>query len=238
MKKIALFTGCLFFAFLSHAQVSTVQFAVKIPLPDSSSKSVYLAGSFNCWHAGDSLYRMQKEKDGLYRIVIPVFSNHPYEYKYTLGSWDRVETALNDSDISNRRFYASGQLAIYDTVSKFRDPAPRETKISPQMAKVNAMKDSALARMQGDLEGLKTLFGPFIENLLQDTPDPSVTKRIHKKARKKIGTIYDHLARLFEDVFAMLSPEQKKKIRELMQKRAKDEDIINRVGNALEEVMK
>lgn len=228
----------LFSFYLTSSQVTDVTLTARVPLPDTNSKGVYVAGSFNYWHVKDSMYRMKKEMDGIYTITLPVFSNHQYEYKYTLGSWDNVEIALNDSNIKNRKFYSTDQMVINDTVAKWKYTLKKESKPSPLMIKINAMKDSVLGNLGKELEGMKELFKPFIENLLQDKPSVAVNKRINKKAVKKIGNAYEKLSQLFWDVFAMLTPEQKKKIREAINNPAAKDDIINNAGKALEEALK
>ena len=53
--KIAL-CGALFMqAFAVAGQVAAIKFFVQIPRETKVGKGVYLAGSFNCWHAADSL---------------------------------------------------------------------------------------------------------------------------------------------------------------------------------------
>lgn len=236
--KVAFLAYCLFSVLIINAQTGSVTLILNFPLPDTNSKGVYVAGSFNYWHVKDSMYRMIKEKDGVYNITLPLFSNHQYEYKYTLGSWDNVEIALNDSNIKNRKFYSTNQLVINDTVVKWKYVLKKESKPSPQMEKFNAMKDSVLGNLEKDLEGMKELFKPFIENLLQDKPNVAVNKRINKKAIRKIGGAYEKISQLFWDVFAMLTPEQKRKIGEAINNPAAKDDIINNASKALEGALK
>src|ERR1044071_5643820 len=86
------------------AQVAAVKMVVKVPYDTATGMSVYIAGSFNNWKAGDSLFQLHDVDNGLYSIILPLFSNMRYEYKYTRGNWNNAEIGTNDSDIHNRMF--------------------------------------------------------------------------------------------------------------------------------------
>ena len=95
------------------AQVAAVKFTVKVPRPDTfTDRNVFLAGSFNGWSSHDSFYIMKQEDETTYSLLVPLFQGKPYTYKYTRGSWNNVETKINDSDISNRRLYSNNGAVI------------------------------------------------------------------------------------------------------------------------------
>ena len=79
--------------------MAAVKFFVHAPAISKGDIGVYIAGSFNYWHENDSLYRMNEISKGVYTITIPVFEAKQYNYKYTLGTWNKVEVAANDSDM-------------------------------------------------------------------------------------------------------------------------------------------
>lgn len=221
-----------------QAQVAAANFTVHVPSLSEKDKGVFITGSFNYWHTGDTLYRMEKKSEGIYSIVIPVFENKAYEYKYTLGHWDRVEVALNDSNITNRHFISVNNCIITDTVLKWKEPGKETDKNqNPQMQQLNAMKDSALAKLQPELNKLKELFIPFIENLLSEKPSKKIFRQLNKKATDKVDTLYMGVAALFWDVFAMLTPEQKVAIKNLLNKPGADKDYLNSVLNSLNTVI-
>lgn len=195
------------------AQVAAVRLTVNIPNINSSDKGVFISGSFNHWQAGDSLYRMNKIDENTYSITLPVFDGHQYQYKYTLGSWDRVEVASNDSDIHNRFFLSSNGKAVTDTVIKWRQPKSQATNATnPQMQQIMAMKDSAVARLQPGLNNMLQLLQSYVQNLVKETPSEKIHRRLDKKAMKNIGTAYKEVTKLLWNIFATLSPEQKQKI--------------------------
>jgi len=83
-----IFTGI---AQMVVAQVAAVKMVVKVPYDTSTGMRVYIAGSFNSWKPGDSLFQLHRNDNGLYSITLPLFNNVHYEYKYTRGNWSNVE---------------------------------------------------------------------------------------------------------------------------------------------------
>jgi hypothetical protein len=238
--KIA-FCIALFMPFINlSAQVAAVNFTVHVPAVNND-KNVYIAGSFNYWHAGDSLYKMSKTGEGVYTITLPLFEGRQYEYKYTLGKWDNVEIASNDSNIQNRRFISVNGKSMEDNVAKWARPKPAEKQnMSPMMKKMNAMKDSTLAKLQPELNNMLVLLKAHIQNLLQEKPDKRESKRIRKEADQKLSYIHDEMRKLLHDVLALITPEQKKAILQaISQPGADNNDFINTfmkaVGNAMNE---
>jgi hypothetical protein len=224
-----------FFLFLfsanSDAQVAAVTFTVQVP-PADSVQTVYLAGSFNYWHAGDSLYRMKKISNNHYTLTLPVFDNHSYQYKYTLGHWNRVELAANDSNISNRVFVAANGKQLTDTVMKWKTVLPATAQTNPQMQQINAMKDSALAKLQPELNNMIDFLKQYVQNFLAAKPNAALHRRLDKKVTKKLGSAYRQVTKLLWDVFAAISPEQKKQMNDLLNKPEAQKDFINALGNA------
>jgi hypothetical protein len=176
---------------------------------------------------------MNRKGKEIYTITLPLFEGRDYQYKYTRGNWDKVEIASNDSEIANRRFFSLNGKNISDTVVKWKNPKVEEKKmVSPQMQKINAMKDSTLAKLKPELDSMLGLLKLYVENLLQENPSKNEFHRMNKQAMDKIGKIYDGIADLFWNVFASLTPEQKKMILKAV-KEPGNKDIINAVSKAL-----
>jgi hypothetical protein len=229
--------SALFLPVLLQAQVSSVKLTAHVP-PPPPGKNVYVAGGFNAWKAGDSLYRMKKENDSTYSIVLPVYKNVKYQYKYTTGAWDRVELAANDSGIKNRSFISSGnKKKVRDTVSKWAIPksAPEP---SPQMVRINAMKDSLMAGLQPKLNDLQVLLKEYILNLLQANPSMETDNRITADINKRFSEFYGKINELFHKVFETMSAQQKQQIQKALTAPGAEKDFINSLGNAINEATK
>jgi hypothetical protein len=220
----------------SHAQVAAVKLNVRVPA-SSDSGNVYVAGSFNYWHAGDSLYKLTKMGEGLYSIILPLFEGRAYEYKYMAGNWERVEMAANASDVANRKLTAMNGKEITDTVALFRTNGNAGAKlVSAQRQKLNAMKDSTIARLQPELANIQEVLKKSIMNLVQDQPSKKAFRKGNKEAMEHVGKLYKGIADLLWDVFASLTPEQKKVIREAMSKPG-DKDVMNNISKALDKAV-
>ena len=160
------------------AQVAAVKFIVHTPDINKEDRGVFLAGSFNYWHEGDSLYRMNEIGKGVYTITIPVFESMQYNYKYTLGTWNRVEVAINDSDISNRRFISLNGKSITDTVIKWKQAKTKVADSSAQLKRIVAMKDSLAAKLKPELGEIMDLVKLYAQNMLKEKPDLDEHKQI------------------------------------------------------------
>lgn len=237
MRKASFLCWISFWVILpfgAFSQTGSVRIRTKAPANFPDSQRIYLAGTFNYWHTKDSLYQLRPEGGGWYGTEIPVFLHMGYEYKYTLGSWGGVELALNDSGISNRRFYAFSGLLISDTIAKFKSPAP-PSQPNPMMVKINAMKDSTLGKLAPELEKMKTVFRDYLINLVQDRPSKRVRRNLDKQSVDFLENGYRQLTSLLWDIFAMLTPEQKAEIRKKIAAAGPDADLINGISGMLEQ---
>lgn len=104
----------LLLAFLnsSFAQISIR--VVSLPENTPANGNLYISGNFNNWSANDSNYRLQKEAYGNYSIQLPL-SDKPYEFKFTLGSWECSEMSANGADFNKRNL-----VALHDTTVDYK----------------------------------------------------------------------------------------------------------------------
>ena len=79
-----------------------VRFKIEIPGSLEEDESVYIAGTFNEWNPGHRAYRLKLENESTYAITLPDVSTGKHEFKFTLGSWDRVEVDESGADVGNR----------------------------------------------------------------------------------------------------------------------------------------
>ena len=81
-----------------------LEIALAVPSSTPDNADVYIAGTFNGWNPGMPAYRLHRQPDGSYTIELPATVRGPIEFKFTLGSWERVETTSSGTDVPNRRF--------------------------------------------------------------------------------------------------------------------------------------
>ena len=77
---------------------------IDVPASTPDTASVYIAGTFNGWEPGLPAYRLTRQPDGDYSIELPATVRGGILFKFTLGSWERVETTSDGADVPNRSF--------------------------------------------------------------------------------------------------------------------------------------
>lgn len=97
-------TLILCFVFLLPAVVSA-QFSVRIQidrLPQTpAANEIYVTGNFNNWNPGDAHYRL-RQAGGKFSIELDSVQAGTYQFKFTRGNFETVETNADGSDIENR----------------------------------------------------------------------------------------------------------------------------------------
>jgi len=103
-----------------------VTIVVAAPAPVTSS-AVYIAGGFNNWMPSDPLTKMSRDNDGRFVIHFNGSPGGKYEFKFTCGSWQTVETSADGKDIGNREISIASDTTLYFTVAAWKN----ETTASP-----------------------------------------------------------------------------------------------------------
>lgn len=221
------------FSFISFSQVASVTLQLRVPFPDTLNRPVFIAGNFNHWYAGDSLYKMERTEPGLYTLILPVFKGKTYEYKYNRGNWDRVELAANDSNISNRRFITESSLQLTDTVQRWKAPVPRKEPAARASA-INARLDSLKAGLQQKMGNIQALLKRYMVNMLSDNPKASLHKKLDRRAARKLGEFYKKLTGIVWEVMTGLKPEEKAKLRQFLSDPSAQKDFMGAFGKVLD----
>ncbi len=118
-----LFQNIIFIIFpvLMSAQVTFI--INKIPDNTPENAAIYISGNFEGWTGGQEKYHLQKNGDS-YHITIPRI-NEKIQFKFTLGSWDKVETDKNGNNIENRNYiFKKIPETVKITVENWNDPKP------------------------------------------------------------------------------------------------------------------
>jgi hypothetical protein len=221
------------------AQIAAVKFVVKVPEASQNTSSIFLTGSFNGWNPRDSFYIMNREKENLYSLVVPLFEGGNYQYKYTLGGWGTVETDHDDSDIRNRKLYSHNGISVNDTVMKWKVPAAVQQKsLSPQLQKMVAIKDSAVAKLKIMLSDLLISLKEYNENMLGPQSSPRVRKKLNKQNTEILSKAYLTIEDMVWQAGTSLTKEQKEKILAATKNSADPKDVLNNIIKAYATVLK
>lgn len=107
---------------------------VSIPLNTPNNQDVYIAGSFNGWDPGATLYILHPNADKVREITFtPSVGTH--EFKFTRGSWATVEGTSQGSYIPNRKFTYNGTPSTIDlTISGWEGSSNVNSTASDQVS--------------------------------------------------------------------------------------------------------
>ena len=119
IKKYLLFGLLVFISTISFAQ-NTVTFLVKQPSLLHSMDHMYIAGNFNVWNPSDKNSQLKAEENGTFSITLSLPAGY-YEYKFTRGSWEKVETDSSGKGIQNRTLQLQSDTTIRITIPAWND---------------------------------------------------------------------------------------------------------------------
>ena len=100
----------LYISTISFAQYK-VTFEVKQPSLLHSMDHIYIAGNFNSWNPEDKDYQLTSDNTGISKITFQLPGGN-YEYKFTRGSWEKVESDSAGKGIANRSFHLQSDTTI------------------------------------------------------------------------------------------------------------------------------
>jgi predicted alpha/beta superfamily hydrolase len=114
---------------------------ITVPASTPAGASIHLAGSFNGWDPGAAGWELAAQDDGGYAIALPEHVRGPIQFKFTLGSWQRVETNASGGDVPNRQWTVpdGGPATYTGAVAGWRASAP---PVSTATASVSILSDA------------------------------------------------------------------------------------------------
>jgi predicted alpha/beta superfamily hydrolase len=140
MKKIQKMLFCAGLLLSAQAVMSQqkIVFVIKnLPPYHQPEEPVYLAGNFNNWNPGDERYRLVK-KDGLLTLALD-FPKGQIDYKFTRGSWDKVECRLEGEPVDNRQLKVEQDQTVEVSIIHWADHFPKAEKKHTASANVRIL---------------------------------------------------------------------------------------------------
>ncbi len=115
---------CLLAVMLSIYSSSFSQYSVTMHLRDSpaghSADSIFMAGNHNQWNPADSNNRFGTGGGRDYLVLKNVPAGR-YEFKFTRGSWQNVETGPGGEDAGNRQLFITSDTVIEVSILGWKD---------------------------------------------------------------------------------------------------------------------
>lgn len=126
MKKISLLFCVSLLTTLLHAQ-----FTLRLVITEVATQKlddIYVTGSFNNWEPADSKYKLKPFGPTRRAIVLKDLPAGRYEFKFTRGGYDKVETTAKGEDIANRIIELSTDESLNITIPGWKDNYPDKPK--------------------------------------------------------------------------------------------------------------
>ena len=97
-----------------------------VPAGTPPGASIHVAGTFNGWDPASDAWRLARDGAG-WSIVLPDSVRRTIEFKFTLGSWERVETSAAGDPVPNRSWTppATGPAEYAGTVEGWQSSPVR-----------------------------------------------------------------------------------------------------------------
>jgi len=142
MKKCLLFPA---FIFLNVSLFS--QFTLRLIVTQVGAKKlddIYVSGNFNNWDPHDFNYKLKPFGGTRKAIVLKNIQAGKYEFKFTRGTWDKVETTAKGEDISNRVVEVNADTSLDITIPGWKDDYPDKPKPFTASAEVKIIDTAFL----------------------------------------------------------------------------------------------
>lgn len=125
----------------SRAHFKITFFVKQTPL-QHSDELLFIAGNFNNWNPADTNFAFKTNKKGMGKTTM-LLSGGDYEYKFTRGNWDKVETESDGENVPNRKLVNTGDVSVYIRISGWKDDFATTTSaqkvhtVSPNVTVIN-----------------------------------------------------------------------------------------------------
>jgi hypothetical protein len=126
MKKLIYAVLCFLFG-----KYGTAQYVLRIVVNDVATKKsddIYVAGSFNNWNIKDEKYKLRPFGTTRRALVLKDMAAGDYQFKFTRGSWDKVETTAKGEDVPNHTTSIKEDASIDFNIQGWKDDFPDKPK--------------------------------------------------------------------------------------------------------------
>src|SRR3954470_18322817 len=126
MNKILFLLIC-FLAF----NEAEAQFTLRLMVNNVATKKlddIYVAGSFNNWNPKDEKYKLKPFGTTRRGIVLKEIPGGKYQFKFTRGSLDKVETTAKGEDVANHEINLSEDASQAYDIPGWKDDYPDKAK--------------------------------------------------------------------------------------------------------------
>jgi len=128
--------------FAALANTSSAQYTLRLVVNDVATKKqddIYVTGSFNNWNPKDEKYKLKPFGVSRRAIILKDMAAGKYEFKFTRGGFDKVETTAKGEDIANREVTINEDVAQNFSIPGWKDDFPDKPKPNTATAQVKVL---------------------------------------------------------------------------------------------------
>jgi metallo-beta-lactamase class B len=107
------------------------QYSIRLVVTQAATKQnddIYVAGNFNNWNPADEKYKLKPFAGGRKSIVIKDLPAGTYAFKFTRGSFEKVECMADGRNLEDRVIEVNGDVSQDYTVAGWKDDYPIHPK--------------------------------------------------------------------------------------------------------------
>jgi predicted alpha/beta superfamily hydrolase len=123
------------------------QYTLRLIVNEVATKKlddIYVTGNFNNWNPRDEKYKLKPIGTTRRGVVLKDIAAGKYEFKFTRGTFDKVETTAKGEDIPNREITIKEDLSLDFTVPGWKDDFPDKPKPNTATAQVRIIDTAFL----------------------------------------------------------------------------------------------
>ncbi|CAN5129025.1 alpha/beta hydrolase-fold protein [soil metagenome] len=159
----------LLFILFAIAVTASAQFTVRIIVNDVATKKyddIYVAGDFNNWNPHDDNYKMKLFGATRKLYVFKDVAASKFSFKFTRGTWDKVETTAKGEDVENHEVAIDADTTLTFFIGGWKDDFPDKPKPNTSSAQVQVI-DTAFFMPQLNRSRRIWIYLPKNYNLLK-----------------------------------------------------------------------
>ncbi len=118
------------------------QYTLRLIVNEVAAKKlddIYVAGSFNNWNPHDEKYKLKPYGVSRRAIILKEIAAGKYEFKFTRGSFDKVETTAKGEDVPNHEIDLAADTAPNFSIAGWKDDFPDKPKPNTALAQVHVI---------------------------------------------------------------------------------------------------
>ncbi len=120
MKTTVLSIIAFLISIFSFSQVTFI--IENLPSTTPESDFIYIAGDMNTWNPGDEAFKLEKNADGKFQIILDEQAQGTIiDFKFTRGSWETVEKDEDGQEMANRQFTYGNNETVNFSIATWAD---------------------------------------------------------------------------------------------------------------------